>query len=139
MIIADLSQRLRWKSTVRNEFLGVSEWNDIIGSTMKDQRTRFQRGDGAPILPSRAEQHKRGVTRIDVQGNRTTTGRTHNHIRSMLIVLKLSRPNRSLEIVIVKCGIDDFVSGVFEVSRFDATRNRMPAVKEENFQLAFLT
>jgi hypothetical protein len=46
----------------------------------------------------------------------------------ILIELSLGGPKSSGEIVVIKGGVDDDVAVLGEVSRFDATWDRMPAV-----------
>jgi hypothetical protein len=51
----------------------------------------------------------------------------------MFVKFGLSDVNSGFEIVIGKCGIQDFVTMIFEKRRFQAARSRGPAVEEEEF------
>ena len=51
----------------------------------------------------------------------------------MIVELGLSGRNRSRKIIVIQCRIDDVVIVILQVGRLDATRNRMPAVKEKDF------
>ena len=50
----------------------------------------------------------------------------------MLVELSLGGCQSSVEIIVIKGWVDDFVAVILQVGQFDATGNRMPAVKEED-------
>lgn len=52
----------------------------------------------------------------------------------MLVELSLGGHKSSVEVIVVKGWIYDLVAVILQVGRFDATRNRVPAVKEKDFQ-----
>lgn len=52
----------------------------------------------------------------------------------MLIERILSGSDSGIEIVVIEGGVDDGVAVVFQVSRFDAARYAVPAVKKEDSQ-----
>ncbi len=92
----------------------------------------FERRGRAPILPCWAKQDERRVSAVDVHGDCTATGRTDDHIRLVLIVFGLSGADGQIEVVIVQCRVDDFVASVFQVGRFDAADDAVPAVEEKD-------
>ena len=49
----------------------------------------------------------------------------------MPVKFGLSRGNGGFKIIVIQGGIDDFMAVILKVGRFDATWDRMPAVKEE--------
>ena len=51
----------------------------------------------------------------------------------MRVELGLGDSHGSVEVFVWQLWIDDCVAVVFEVGRLDATWNRLPAVKEEDF------
>jgi len=75
------------------------------------------------------------ITDVDVHGNCTATGTSNHNLRLMLIEFSLGGRYSSGEIIVIECRIDDLVAVIFQVGRFDATRDRVPAVKEEDFHL----
>ena len=50
----------------------------------------------------------------------------------VLVELVLGDPDGLLEVVVGQLRVDDLVAVVLEVGRFDAARNRLPAVEEED-------
>ena len=131
VIATDLDQH---GAAVCRQFFRVSERDHIIRPTVKKHRTRLHRSGCTPILPCGAEQDELCEAAVDVHGHGPATGTSHNDLRLMLIEFRLGRRNRRDEVVIVECGIDDVVAVVLQVRRLDATRNRVPAMKEEDFQ-----
>lgn len=87
---------------------------------MKDDRVRLDGRGRAPVLPSRTQEHQRRVAAVHVHGDGTATTRPNDYVRLMLLVFGLSNSDRLFEVFIGQCRIDDFVSGVFEVCRFEA-------------------
>ena len=66
------------------------------------------------------------------------TGNAHEPISGkpkwiVPVELGLGDANSGIEIVIGQGRVDDFVAVVLEVGRFHTARNRLPAVKEEDF------
>ena len=51
----------------------------------------------------------------------------------MLVEFSLSSADGGIEVVVIEGWVNDFVAVVLQVGRFDAARNRVPAVKEEEF------
>ena len=54
----------------------------------------------------------------------------------MLAKLGLGSAKSSVEVIVIEGWIDDLVAVLCEVDWFDATGDRMPAVKEEEFHVA---
>ncbi len=52
----------------------------------------------------------------------------------MLLVCRLGSADGEIEVVIVECGVNDFVPSVLE-GRPDATDNATPTVQEKDFHL----
>jgi hypothetical protein len=50
----------------------------------------------------------------------------------MAVELGLGSPNGCSEIVVIQGGVDDGVTVVLEVSRFNAPRDAVPTVEEED-------
>lgn len=66
------------------------------------------------------------ITDVDVHGNCTATGTSNHNLRLMLIEFSLGGRYSSGEIIVIECRIDDLVAVIFQVGRFDATRDRVP-------------
>jgi hypothetical protein len=131
VIATDLDQH---GAAVCRQFFRVSERDHIIRPTVKKHRTRLHHSGRSPVLPFGAEQDELCEAAVDVHGHGPATGASHDDLRLMLIEFGLGRRNRRDEVIIVECRIDDVVAMVLQVRRLDATRNRVPAMKEEDFQ-----
>jgi hypothetical protein len=80
-----------------------------------------------------AGQSKTSRAAVDIHGHGTASRRADDHIRLVLVELLLGDPDGLGEILVGQLRVDDGMAVVLEVGRLDATRDRLPAVKEENF------
>ena len=70
------------------------------------------------------EQDERRVARLDVNGDRTASGRVDDHIRLVLIVLNLSNADGGVQIVVGQCRVEDFVAVIGKEGGVFSTRDR---------------
>ena len=59
------------------------------------------------------------------------TGASDDNIRLVLVEFFLGGANSGIEVVVIKGRVDDGMAVVLQVRRFDAARNRVPAVEKE--------
>jgi hypothetical protein len=84
------------------------------------------------LPPRRAEQHQGSFPSLKVHGECAASAAADDHVGLVLVELGLGDCEGGGEVVVRKSGVDDGVAVVFQVGRFDAARNGLPAVKKEN-------
>ena len=77
-----------------------------------------------------AEQHEPGVAALDVHRDGTASRRTDNDLRLMVVELRLGGGDGRAEVVVIEGRVEDFKAVLGEVRRFDAARDRVPAVEK---------
>lgn len=130
MVVPNLDQ---FRTADPRQLFRVGKGNDFIISLMQNDRSSLHRIRCPPVLPCRAKEDEFGVSAVNVHRYGTTPRRSDDHIRMVLVEFCLSSFHSCIEVVVVKLGVKDRVSVVFQISRFDATGNRLPAVEEEDF------
>ena len=118
---------------VPNQFLRIGERNHVVGAAVKDYGVGLHGPCRAPIPPCRAEQHEPGVAALDVHRDGTASGRTDNDLRLVFVELRLGRGDGRAEVVVIEGRVEDFKAVLGEVGRFDAARDRVPAVEKQDF------
>ena len=62
----------------------------------------------------------------------TAPARSHDHVGAVPVVLGLGDPDGLGEVLVGQFRVDDLVAVLGQEARLDATRDRVPAVEEEN-------
>jgi hypothetical protein len=85
-----------------------------------------------PLLPRRTEEDEFRLAAVDVHGDGSAPRRADDYSRLVLVELGLSDPDRLVEILVGQFRIDDLMAVLDQESRFDAARDRVPSMQEEN-------